>query len=106
LLTNDEVLKVNQDPLGKQGARVSQKNGAEVWVKELADGGKAIGLFNRNPAEATVTLNWTDAGLTGKQDLRDAWQHKDLGTFDQTFSSPVPSHGVVLLQAKPEVSAK
>jgi hypothetical protein len=100
LLTNDEVLALDQDPLGIAAKRVSQKDGLEVWVKDLKDGSKAIGLFNRSDADASVTLNWADAGLTGSQTLRDLWQHKDLGSFDQTYSSQVPSHGVVLLVAK------
>ena len=48
LLTNDEVLAVNQDPLGKPATRVSQKNGLEVWTKQFKGGAKAVGLFNRN----------------------------------------------------------
>jgi hypothetical protein len=101
LLTNDEVLAIDQDALGLGAKRVSQRDGVEVWVKELKDGSKAIGLFNRGAAGASATLNWADAGLTGKQNLRDLWQHKELGSFDQTYSSNVPSHGVVLLVAKP-----
>lgn len=101
LLTNDEVLAVNQDPLGSPARRVMQTKGTEVWVKELKDGSKAIGLFNRTAAAATVTLNWDDAKLTGKHSLSDLWQHQDLGAFDARFSSPVPAHGVVLLRAIP-----
>jgi hypothetical protein len=100
LISNDEVLAVNQDSLGNKGKRIAQVGQTEVWVKSLQDGSKAIGLFNRGDAAATVTLNWTDAGLDGKQSLRDLWQHKDLGTYDQVFASPVPPHGVVLLKAK------
>jgi alpha-galactosidase len=97
LLTNDEVLAFDQDALGLAAKRVAQKDGLEVWVKDLKDGSKAIGLFNRSEAEAPVVLNWTAAGLSGKQTLRDVWQHHDLGAFSETFSSPVPAHGVVLL---------
>jgi hypothetical protein len=99
LLTNDEVLAIDQDALAQPAKKVSAQNGLEIWVKELKDGSKAIGLFNRTDADATVTLNWPDAGLTGKQALRDLWQHQDIGAFDQTFAAPVPKHGVVLLKA-------
>jgi len=99
LLTNDEVLAIDQDALGTAAKRVSQKDGLEVWVKDLKDGNKAIGLFNRSDADGTVMLNWADAGLTGKQNLRDLWQQKDLGSFEETFSAPVPKHGVVLVKA-------
>jgi alpha-galactosidase len=100
LLTNDEVLSIDQDPLGLGARRVSQQNGLEVWAKDLKNGSKAIGLFNRRSTEATVTLNWSESGLNGKQVLRDLWQHKNLGSFSSAYSSLVPAHGVVLLQAK------
>jgi alpha-galactosidase len=100
MLTNDEVLAIDQDPLGTAAKRHQMQAGIEIWVKPLKSGATAIGLFNRGPAAATVALNWQDAGLSGKQRLRDLWLHKNLGTFDNTFSTTVPSHGVVLLSAK------
>lgn len=106
LLTNDEVLAVDQDPLGSPAQRVVQKNGTEIWVKTLQDGSKAIGLFNRSDAAQDVELNWSDAGLTGKQMLRDLWQHKNLGEFDKQFVAQVPSHGAVLLRDETENMAK
>lgn len=106
LLTNDEVLAVDQDPLGSPARRVMQKNGTEIWVKKLQDGSKAIGLFNRSDAAQDVGLNWSDAGLAGKQILRDLWLHKNLGKFDKQFAARVPSHGAVLLRADRENMAK
>ncbi len=100
LITNDEVLALDQDVMGQSAKCVSQKDGVEVWVKDLKDGSKAIGLFNRGPKQADARLNWADAGLSGKENLRDLWQHKDLGSFDQFFSTDVPSHGVVLVLTK------
>jgi hypothetical protein len=85
LLTNDEVLAVNQDALGSPAKRVSHKDKLEVWVKELEGGSKAVGLFNRNETNATVDLNWGDAGLIGKQAVRDLWQGKDLGVVEGGF---------------------
>ena len=99
LLTNDEVIAVNQDALGSPARRVMQTNGVEIWVKELKNGSKAIGLFNRSAAEQNVVLDWKDAGLAGKQALRDLWSHKDLGTFEANYSVQVPRHGAVLLSA-------
>jgi len=99
LLTNDEVIAVNQDALGSPARRVMQTKGTEVWVKELKDGSKAIGLFNRSAAAQDVELDWTDAGLAGKQALRHLWSHKDLGVFEAKFSVQVPRHGAVLLRA-------
>jgi len=99
LLTNDEVLAVNQDALGSPGRRVTKTKGTEIWVKALNDGSKAIGLFNRTSAATEVELSWTDAGLTGRHTLRDLWAHKDLGAFKTKYSVQVPAHGAVLLRA-------
>ena len=101
LLTNDEVMAINQDVLGNTARRVTQKDGTEVWAKELKDGSKAIGLFNRSPANAEVALNWDEAGLAGKQKLRDLWDHRDIGSFEEKYSVPVPAHGTMLLLAAP-----
>ena len=85
LLTNDKVMAVNQDTLGSPARRVTQKNGTEIWVKELKNGSKAIGLFNRSPATAEVALNWQEAGLAGKQKLRDLWNDRKLRTSIRIF---------------------
>jgi alpha-galactosidase len=101
LLTNDEVLEVSQDPLGRQAARVAKEGALEVWAKDLEDGSKAVGLFNRGEEEATVTANWSDLGLTGRQQVRDLWRQKDLSACTGQFQSPVPRHGVVLVKLTP-----
>ena len=100
LLTNDEVLEVDQDPLGKSALRVAQDGDREVWAKDMEDGSKAVGLFNRGESEATVTVKWSDLGMTGKQIVRDLWRQKDLGPFDGSFSAPVGRHGVVLIRLR------
>jgi len=104
LLTNDGVLAIDQDPLCQAAARVSQKNQLEVWVKPMNDGSKAVGLFNRGDAAAAIELDWATAGLSGKQSIRDVWQSKDLGEFDEKYSARVAPHGVVLLQLSPKKS--
>ena len=101
LITNDEVLAIDQDSLGKQALCVSKNGELEVYAKPLEDGSLAVGLINRGPAEATVTANWSDLKLKGKQRVRNLWTQKDLGIFEGQFSSPVPSHGVVLLRLFP-----
>jgi hypothetical protein len=102
LLTNDEVLRIDQDPLCSPAHRVSKTPGLEVWVKNLHDGAQAIGLFNRTPAPANVTLTFSDAQLSGNQTLRDLWNHRDLGTFTGNFTTAVAPHGVVLLRCTPQ----
>jgi alpha-galactosidase len=104
LLTNDEVLDVNQDPLGRQAARVAQDGMLEVWAKDLEDGSKAVGLFNRGADEQTVTVKWSDLGLNGRQVVRDLWRQSDLGKFDNQFEAKVGRHGVVLVKITPGVS--
>jgi alpha-galactosidase len=98
LLTNDEVIAVNQDPLGKQARRVSQQGDLEVWAKEMEDGSYAAGLFNRGRWKKDVTVRWVDLGLKGRHLVRDLWRQKDLGRFDAAFSEAVPRHGVVLIR--------
>jgi alpha-galactosidase len=102
LLTNDEVLEVDQDPLAKAALRVAKAGQLEVWAKDMEDGRKAVGLFNRGPRQADVTVKWSDLGITGKKIVRDLWRQKDLGTFDEQFSAPVGRHGVVLLSVRPQ----
>jgi hypothetical protein len=102
VITNDEVLAINQDPLGKQARRIAQTgeapNRCEVWMKQLADGSHAVGLFNRGSAAADVILDWRSAGLEGPLEVRDVWQHKDVGKFDSSLKLSVPPHGAVLLK--------
>jgi len=98
LLSNAEIIDVNQDPLGKQACRQVLADGGEVLFKELEDGTRAAGLFNPGANDATVTVKWSDIGLKGKQKVRDLWRQKDLGEFPESFSVQVPSHGVVMVR--------
>jgi alpha-galactosidase len=102
LLCNDEVLEVNQDPLGRQASRIAQDNDkqVEVWAKSLEDGSKAVGLFNRSDEDAKVTASWSDLGISGKQSVRDLWRQKDAGSFSDKFETSVPKHGVVLVKIR------
>ncbi len=98
LLTNDEVLDVSQDPLGRQAARVAKNGDLEIWAKDMEDGSKAVGLFNRGEDQASMTLKWSDLGLTGRHAVRDLWRQQDLGRFANQFRTDVPRHGVVLVK--------
>jgi alpha-galactosidase len=101
LLGNDEVLEVDQDAMGRPAARVVKDGAFEVWAKEMEDGSKAVGLFNRGPEQAKVSVNWSTLGLHGPQIVRDLWRQADLGKFDGEFSAPVARHGVVLVRLRP-----
>jgi alpha-galactosidase len=102
LLTNDEVIEVNQDPLGRQASRVALNGDLEVYAKDMEDGSKAVGLFNRGSREATVTVNWADLGIEGDQIVRDLWRQQDQGSFNGKFEAKVGRHGVVLVKIAPK----
>jgi alpha-galactosidase len=99
ILTNREVIAVNQDKAGKQGRRVAQSGEQEVWARPLADGGHAIGMFNRSAAPATVSVKWAELALNASPKKgRDLWTHRDVTFNSAEYSATVPSHGVVMLR--------
>ena len=101
LLNNDEVIEVNQDPLGQQAARLVYGGDIEMWAKDMSDGSKAVGLFNRGFVNETGTLNWTDLGITGGWRVRDLWAQQDVGTYTSSVSFTIPWHGCVLVRVFP-----
>ncbi len=99
LLTNDEVLDVNQDPLGYQARRVVQTDEYEIWVKNMEDGSKAVGLFNMNGLlEQEVTVKWSDLGIEGRHVVRDLWRQKNVVRSAKNYTATLPPHGVVLVK--------
>ncbi|MGC2325404.1 MAG: glycoside hydrolase family 27 protein [Candidatus Sulfotelmatobacter sp.] len=103
ILTNKEVIAVDQDSLGHEGERVRKNGDLEVWAKQLKDGSRAVILLNRGSAEQEISASWEDLGYPDhlSASVRDLWQHKDLGKFTGKFSAPVASHGVVMVTVKP-----
>jgi len=100
ILTNHEVIGVDQDAKGVQGRRAAQEGPLEVWAKPLSDGGVAVGLFNRGEAVNPVTVTLKDIGLSGSRKVRDLWNHKDLGSFSGSFTQQVPKHGAALIEVR------
>jgi alpha-galactosidase len=98
LVTNDEVLAVHQDPLGKAADRVSRSGELEVWSRPLADGSLAVGLFNRDEMDMPVSVKWSELGISGKHTVRDLWRQKNIGSFDSEFSQMVPRHGALFVK--------
>jgi alpha-galactosidase len=112
LLTNDEVLEVNQDPLGNQARRVMNEDGKQVWMKDMEDGSKAVGLFyvgadRKTPEEmfdwegvgpTMISVTAKQLGVEGEMKIRDLWRQNDLGVFRDSFAAEVPYHGVVLVR--------
>lgn len=116
LLSNDEVIAINQDALGKGGRLVKEENGFQIWVKPLEQGAYAVGIFNvdyfgktpesyfhwANEKPRNYTLDLNKIGLEGKWDLRDVWRQKDLGVYAGSFKAIIPHHGVVMIKLKPK----
>jgi hypothetical protein len=98
LLTNPEVLAVNQDPAGKPARRIAgQPQSAEIWMKELADGSFAVGIFNRTDQPVKVDLSWRNLGIRSAPKVRDLWLRTDLGR-QKSFTADLPPHGCALLR--------
>jgi len=103
ILTNKEVIAIDQDPLGREGRRVRRSDGLEVWARQLADGGRAVALLNRTGAEANIEVTWLELGYPGHvaAKVRDLWAHRDLGEKRDRFAATVPSHGVAMITVEP-----
>lgn len=104
LLTNDEVLEVDQDSSGEQ-ARIIVKfkgwywgNSYQILAKNLEDGSKAVGLFNVGRIKTKITITWKQLGMEGKYLVRDLWRQQYLGEFTDQFSAMVNPHGVILVK--------
>jgi alpha-galactosidase len=100
ILTNPEVIAIDHDRLGLQGRRVTAQGPLEVWTKQLADGSKAVGLFNRGEGSMPITAYFKDLGVGEAAVVRDLWKRQDLGTFKESFTAEVPMHGVVMVRVK------
>ncbi len=98
LLTNREVIAVDQDKLGRQGDRVQVDGSSEIWTKPLSGGANAVGLFNRSTTPATISLKLSAVGFGSNARLRDLWKHEDVLVKDGVYSVEVPGHGAVMLR--------
>lgn len=111
LLSNNELIAVNQDPLGRSARLLSDENGVQIWVKPMIDGSYAVGLFNtdnygttpqsyfrwNNEKAKPFVFNFEKVGLKGKWKLRDLWRGKNLGEYNGSFKADINYHGVVML---------
>ena len=99
ILTNREVIAVDQDRLGIQGRRLRRDGTSEIWVKPLTGGARAILLLNRGeaPAEIAATPALLDYPAAMRLRIRDLWQHRPAASLTAT----VPPHGVVMLRVEP-----
>ncbi len=97
ILTNREVIAIDQDAAGKQGDRVWVEGPKEIWARDLSDGSKAVGLFNRLEHPLEMRVKFSDVGFANPSHVRNIWEAKDLGAITE-FHATVPSHGVILLR--------
>jgi len=102
ILLNTEVIAVDQDPLGIQGTPVWDSGSRQqVWLKPLADGSRAVALFNRGSESAEIRVTWEMIGLLpGAAVVRDLWAHADAGVIEGGYAATVPAHGVVMLRIR------
>jgi len=115
LLTNDEVIEIDQDPLGKSARLISDKGGVQTWLKPMADGSYAVGFFNTddygktpqsffrwgNEKPKQFNVDLTKLGLKGNWRVRDVWRQKNLGVKASSFTSIIPHHGVMMYRLYP-----
>ena len=98
VLTNAEVIAIDQDPLAKQGTKVSDSGGLQVYNKVLSGTGRrAVLLLNRSSATGMITARFADLGLGTTASVRDVWAGMDLGTKTTSYAASVPSNEAVLL---------
>jgi alpha-galactosidase len=100
LLENDEVLALDQDPLGREAVCVATNGEIRIYKKDLEDGGTAVGFFNLGLEPAQLSFDdFGKLGLTGRQHVRDLWRQMDLADVDTVSGNlplTIPAHGVVL----------
>ena len=103
ILSNTEVIEVNQDALGVQGKKVKSNGSLEVWAGPLIDKSYAVILLNRGNATAEITADWSDFGLdpTTEATVRDLWLHKEIGVMKGSVTDTVSSHGVTMYRITP-----
>ena len=98
ILLNQEVIAVDQDPLGRQGDRMRSEGPLELWARPLKDGSKAVAIFNRGRSAMSFQFSFRELGFRGKMRVRDLWLHRDMGVEPGQDRVWVPKHGVVMLR--------
>ena len=101
LLSNDEVIEIDQDPLGKGAGCIAEGDGWEIWARPLADGSIAAGLYNKSGGERTVPFDLRAAGIMCKWRVRDVWRQEDVGVFLGRYEASVPGHATHLIRLFP-----
>jgi alpha-galactosidase len=98
ILTNSEVIAIDQDVLGKQGQRVQKRGNIEIWTRPLAGGAVALAIFNLGVTDTSVTVGWQDLGISNAKSVRDPWARRDLPAAMVGYSGTIKGHGAELLR--------
>jgi alpha-galactosidase len=101
ILGNKEAIAVDQDVLGQAAIQLLKNGDLQIWVRQLQDGSKAVGIFNLGDTVETGTLNLADLKIGDKARIRDLWLHQNLGVFVKQYTAPIDAHGVILLKVIP-----
>lgn len=105
LLSNEEVMAVNQDSSGTHGKRILQQGSTEVWIRELTGGRRAVALFNRGTEDATVSATFAQIGVAGTPTIRDLWHRADVSGMTTALSVNVPHKGALMYTLTPPGAA-
>jgi alpha-galactosidase len=100
ILLNKDVIAIDQDKLGVQGRRVWKDGDREVWVKPLSGGGRAVLLFNRGDASASIRASADELGWPAsvRANVRDLWAHRDVGRWTGSIEATIEPHGVAMFR--------
>jgi alpha-galactosidase len=103
ILLNKEIIAIDQDTLGIQAHRAAKTGDAEVWVRPLTGGGRAVALLNRGTAATSITVTWQQLDYPDHLParVRDVWKAEDLGRVRMSYTTQVASHSVVVLKVQP-----
>ena len=106
LLTNDEVIEVNQDELGAQAALVAEGPRAQVWAKPMSDGSLVFALWNTHEGPTRIKVDFEEFGIDGRWLVRDLWRQKDEGIYGGLYVYEVPGHATHLVRFFPKEDAR
>ena len=102
ILTNKEIIALNQDKGFRQATRLLREGDIEIWVKPLGKAGKqkAIAIMNRGEKTGQTALTPEKIGVSSTSKLRDLWLHENIGKLGKSRTLTIPKHGIVVLKAK------
>jgi alpha-galactosidase len=109
ILTNEDVIAVNQDKLGKQARRFMDMGDYEIWAKPLSNGEVAVCFLNRSHHTWQLDYDWQQYTMYFVRDVNvhkntyeiwDCWEHENIGNTDEQLSVEIPSHGVLMVTLK------